>query len=272
MTGRGAQNDGVPDAFYLPTDDATVFQATASTQGPWDPDTQHAGPPSALVTRAVEHLPSSIPGPSQLVRLTMEVLGPVRIGEVRVTATVARPGRTVELVEAELESAGRVAIRCRAWRIRTADVALPPHAIPPVSTVPPPPTDDALGARILSSGYGSAVDFRPTSGTFDGPGPAAAWTRVLVPLIEGEAISPTQRLMAVADSGNGISRMVDVDKWWFINTDLSVHLHRVPVGDWIHMDSLSTLDPTGVGLAETVLHDATGRVGRGAQALMVGLR
>lgn len=263
-------NGGVADAFYLPTDDPEVFLSTMHTQGPWDPATQHAGPPSALVTRTIERLPSSIPGANQIARVTVEILGPVPTEPVRVRASVARSGRAVELVEAELEAAGRIAIRARAWRMRTADVALPP--LPQVPAPPPIPNDATFTSPWWTSGYIEAVDFRFVSGGFDLLGPAAAWTRLRHPLLPDEEPTPSQRLMAVADSGNGLSATLDVSTWWFINTELTVHLVRPPAGEWIYVDARSTLDRSGVGLAETDLYDATGRVGRGAQSLMVGPR
>ena len=110
------------------------------------------------------------------------------------------------------------------------------------------------------------------TGHIERPGPAAAWTRLRIPLVAGEEPSPTQRLVAVADSGSGVSGVLDFEGWIFINTDLSLHLHRLPEGEWIYMDARSTLDPHGIGVAETEFFDARGRVGRGAQALMVGRR
>lgn len=259
-------------AFYLPTPEPDVFVATRRTEGLWSPQHQHAGPPSALLTRAIERTPSSIEGPSQLTRLTVEILGPVKTGPNRASARVARPGRTVELVEAELEAAGRIALRARAWRMRTADLTLPPE----VDGHPPPPAlPDTVGTFRDASWlevYLGAVEWRFVKGHFQDPGPAAAWTRLRIPLVAGEEPSPTQRLVAVADSGNGLSGMLDFDSWWYINTDLTIHLHRLPAGEWIYMDALSTLDRSGVGLAETELYDQSGRVGRGAQSLMVGPR
>jgi len=110
------------------------------------------------------------------------------------------------------------------------------------------------------------------AGHFMLPGPATVWSHIRVALVDGEQPTPTQRLMAVADSGNGLSSVLPFDKWWFINTDLTVHLTRLPVGEWICVDARTTLSPDGVGLAETELLDTGGRVGRGAQTLMVGLR
>ncbi len=92
------------------------------------------------------------------------------------------------------------------------------------------------------------------------------------PLVAGEEPTPTQRLVVVADSGNGLSSLLSFERWWYINTDLSIHLHRLPRGEWICVDARSTLDPSGVGLAETELFDVDGRVGRGAQSLLVGPR
>jgi hypothetical protein len=264
---------GVVDAFYLPTDDPTVFLATEHTVGPWEPGVQHAGPPSALLTRAMAGLPSSIPGPSQLARLTMEILGPIRTGEVSVRAELVRPGKAVELIESELAVAGRVALRSRAWRIRTAEVGLPEGLgeVPPI-TAPIPAEDSEVDAPGWHRGYLDAISWRYVRGNFQKPGPAAVWTRLRVALVAEEPPSPLERLMAVADSGNGISSLLPPDRWWFINTELTVHLHRPPVGEWMCLSAQSTLDAQGIGLAESELFDERGRVGRGAQALMVGPR
>lgn len=262
---------GVPDAYYLPTADPEVFVATPSTVGPWDPGAQHGGPPSALITRAVERLPSSIAGPSQLARLTVEILGPVGLGEMRVRAEVVRPGRAVELVEAELAVGGRVALRARAWRIRTTELTLPELGPQPVAP-PIPEQPSTFGNDRWGRGYLGSVDFRFVTGHIERPGPAAVWTRLRVLVVAGEEPSPTQRLVAVADSGSGVSGVLDFEGWIFINTDLSLHLHRLPEGEWIYMDARSTLDPRGIGVAETEFFDAQGRVGRGAQALLVGRR
>ncbi|HET8682031.1 MAG TPA: thioesterase family protein [Micromonosporaceae bacterium] len=263
------------DAFFLPTGEPERFVATPHTEGLWERTAQHGGPPCALVARAVERLPSSIPGPAQVARLTVEILGPVPTGEVRVEARVARPGRSVELVEAELSAAGRVGMRARAWRVRTAALDLP-GGPPGSAAAPPPPYRPETGSPSPSAwsdrGFLAAVEWRFVSGRFDVPGPAVAWSRLRLPVVAGEQPSPLQRLVTLADCGNGLSSRYDFGAWWFINTELTIHLHRAPVGEWFCARADSTLDPSGVGLAETELYDDAGRVGRGAQALMVGPR
>jgi hypothetical protein len=74
----------------------------------------------------------------------------------------------------------------------------------------------------------------------------------------------------VADVGNGVSAVLDWRRYLFINTELTVHVLRPPVGEWVGVDAVTHLD--GVGLAESVLWDERGRVGRGAQTLLVRQR
>lgn len=257
------------DAFFLPTDEPDTYLATGHTQGPWGADQQHAGPPSALLTRAAERLPTSLAGPGLVARLTVEILSAVPIGELRVAAHVARPGRSVELIEAELSAEGRTVLRARLWRVRAAELALPAGAVSVLAPPPMPSDEEVWPGR---PGYLSALEWRFAEGHFEQLGPALVWARPRVSLVAGEEMTPLQRTITVADSGNGVSRMLDMEEWWFINTELTVHLHRAPTGQWTAMRAVSTLDPSGIGLASTELYDEAGRVGRGAQALLVGPR
>jgi hypothetical protein len=117
----------------------------------------------------------------------------------------------------------------------------------------------------------SAVEWRVASGSFAEPGPCTAWTRLRHPLVAGEAPSPLQRVLAVADSGNGLSGELGAG-WLFINCELTVHLHREVVGEWVCVDATTTISPGGAGLATTVLSDTGGAVGVGAQSLLVTSR
>jgi hypothetical protein len=109
-------------------------------------------------------------------------------------------------------------------------------------------------------------------GFFATPGPATVWGRMRYPLVEGEEPSPLQRVLVVADSGNGASSELDPRAWWFINPELSVHLHREPVGEWVCLDAVTHVSDGGVGLATSVLADEQGAIGVGAQALLVSPR
>ena len=116
------------------------------------------------------------------------------------------------------------------------------------------------------------MDYRFVKGAFHELGPALGWLRMKVPLVEGEEPSPLVRVMAAADSGNGVSAVLDWNEWLFINTDLSVHLHRMPEGEWIGLDAVTIPEPNGVGMADTKLLDERGPIGRAAQWLLIGRR
>ena len=79
-------------------------------------------------------------------------------------------------------------------------------------------------------------------------------------------------MLAVADSGNGISAVMSWDEWLFINPELTVHVLRPPVGEWVVLDAATTIAPGGAALARSVLSDETGPVAYGAQSLLVAPR
>ena len=260
------------EAFYVP--DGERFVATELTRGPWDDTAQHAGPPAALIGRALERCDGR-PGASQVARVTHEILRPVPIGPVTVEARVVRPGRSVELLEASLAGPdGQVAMRATAWRIRTERVELPS---PPASPPEGPPGPEAGSPQPFFDtghdvGYHTAMETRFVRGSWLEPGRATAWMRPRQPIVAGEEPTPLQRVLVAADSGNGVSAALDHARYVFINTDLSVHLHRLPVGEWVCLDAVTVPEPHGVGMTDTALFDERGRIGRAVQSLFVASR
>ena len=254
------------DAFYELDEDA--FVPSELTRGPWDPNAQHAGPPAALLGRAVESQGMFIG------RITIEVLRPIPLAPLRVASEVVRPGRNVELVEAVMTEAGTRAdavARALAWRLRIDGgvAALPDD--------PPPPGPETGSEQPFfptghEVGYHTAMDYRFVEGSFTEAGPARVWMRMRQPLVAGEPTSPLTRVLVAADSGNGVSAALDYRRHVFINTELTVHLVREPVAEWVHLDAITHVGPNGVGLSETSLHDEAGRLGRAAQTLLVRRR
>jgi Thioesterase-like superfamily len=256
----------VADAFFVPEGD--LFAPSELTRGPWDPNAQHAGPPAALIGQAIERCGE--PDGRQVGRVTFEIMRPVPIEPLSVVARVARPGRSVELIEAELSSNEEVLVRATAWRLRTQQVELDPRP----RADPPPPGPDAASERDffptgMDVGYHTAMQYRFVEGGFLEVGPATVWMRMRHPLVAGEEPTPLQRVLVAADSGNGVSAALDWRRFLFINTDLSVHLHRLPAGEWVCLDARTFPEPHGVGLADTALYDESGRIGRAAQTLLV---
>jgi Acyl-CoA thioesterase C-terminal domain/Acyl-CoA thioesterase N-terminal domain len=287
----------VADSFYIPAGQ-DAWLATSHTTGPWDARAQHGGPPSALLGRAIQRCEPR--GDMIIARFTCEILGAIPVGEIRVRARLARPGRSVQLLEAVASADGCDVARATAWRVlrtdspqvapRSAPPALPEEApAPPGGTPPAPPggTPPAPPGEALEAppgetpqapasgwvdGYLSAIEWRPVHGHFTEPGPATVWARMRYPLVPGEETGPLERVLAIADSGNGVSSELDLRQWRFINPELTVHLHREAVGEWICLDARTVISTGGAGLATSVLSDADGPVGVGAQSLLIGPR
>lgn len=256
-------------SFFQPDGDA--FAATELTRGPWDVRYQHAGPPAALIGRAVEQADG---GASKRVgRITFEILRPVPVARLTVSAEVVRPGRNVDLVEASLADADGPVMLARAWRIREGQVDVPADD----AEGPPGPAEGRAEpffdvSHLQDGGYHTAMEVSFISGAFREAGPATVWMRMRQPLLPDEEPSPLTRVLVAADSGNGVSARLDPRRVLFINTDLTVHLHRMPVGEWVCLDAETTLDATTVGLAHSVLYDTGGAIGRSLQTLYVAER
>lgn len=262
----------VEEAFYEPAGDSGSFVATELTRGPWDPGAQHAGPPSALLGRAIEQVDGA--DRFQVARVTFEILKSVPIGPVRVEAELVRPGRSVQMIEATLSGEDGELMRARAWRIRSGEIEIPDDVL--TTPAPPPGPEEGGKPEFFSTGqdvgYHTAMEWRSVGGGFREPGPATVWMRMGCRLVADEEPSPLQRTLVAADVGNGISAVLDWSRFLFINVDLSVYLERMPEGEWVCVDAVTLPQRNGIGTAESVLSDERGRVGRAAQALLIAER
>jgi len=207
----------------------------------------------------------------RLARVAVDILRPVPVGPLTASTRTLRPGKRVALLETVLKSDGQPVLVARGWRLtklaggpvvtRTA----PPPEIPAAAKPPRFP-----GGNV--EGYLTHTEWRFETGNFDEPGPCKTWARPRIPLLPGEEISPMSRTLLLADSGNGVSMVLDPRSYIFINVDLNVVLHRDPAGEWLLLDAVTTMDGTGTGLAQTTLSDSAGEVGIGVQTLLVSPR
>lgn len=249
---------------------------TAYARGPWSPDALHGGPVAALLAGTAEERGddgSDIDW--QPARLTVELLRPVPLVPLRADATVVRPGRKVQMIDASLRTPeGTEVASARLLRIRKEAIDAPTT----VADETPPDGPDSSGAAGMEGfdaypafhSYG--VEHRFVQGVFHEPGPATDWIRLRVPVVPDEDPSPLQRVAAAADFGNGVSRLVDFDQLLFINPDLTIHLHRLPVGEWVCIDAVTWMEGDGLAMAESRLWDTHGPLGRSLQSLLIDRR
>lgn len=239
---------------------------------PWGPGILHGGPPAGLLAHAIEE---SKPNPELFVaRLTIDLFRPVPMAPLAVTTRVVRGGRRIHVVEASLMADGVEVAQASGLMLLPNDVELPPgerwRPESPVGHHALPATGLGIGnpqSRTARPGFHTTIEARRAGGG-PGSGRHTSWIRIPIPLIEGAEMTPLERTAATADFGNGLSNIQTLDNAGFINADITLYLHRLPLGEWIGMDAKSIHQSHGLGMIESRLYDEGGPVGVAVQALL----
>jgi len=265
------------DSLFVERDGA--FVPTELSRGPWSPSSLHGGPVAALLARRLTELPTA--NPMFPARLTVELLRPVALEPMAIETSVVRPGRKVQVLEARLHrapdeprGADTLVARATLQQIRDEPLPLPEGMVVAADPAPAVPEPDALGRAPSAFAdevafHSRAVDMRSASGGSAQSGPATFWIRVTADLLPGSPLTPFERVAAAADFGNGISSSLPFPDYLFVNPDLVVTLERLPTGEWVGLDATTWYGPHGTALAESLLFDTDGRIGRSVQTLFV---
>jgi hypothetical protein len=268
----------VSDSYYELIDESDPkgerFIATDLVRSTWSAAIQHGAPVSSLLVRGLEHCEPR--NDTRLSRVIVDLLGPVPAeGDMWVRTNLDRAGKQIELVSAEMLASGpdglpRPVARASGWRLQTLDTSEVVHA----PATPLRPVAEARSRDMKKDwdrNYVHSLDWRwLTKPMSEGPG--ESWIKPEVDLVKGEAMTPLERLLAVADDANGIGTKLDIRKWTFLNTDLVVHVHRVPEGEWIGIRAETNYGPDGIGTTIGTLFDEGGAVGAIQQSVLVRLR
>ena len=248
------------------------FRATDLARGTWSSAIQHGGPVSGLLVRALERC--EVRDDTRLSRVVIDLLGPVPAdGDLWVRSRIERGGKQIELVTAEMLAPGpdgqpRPVARASGWRLQQLDTQAVAHS----STRMPRPLSEARERNMKAQGwdrnYVHSLEWLWLTEPL-APGGGESWIRPIADLVAGEAMTPLERLFAVADCANGIGSTLDISKWTFLNTDLAVHVFRVPDGDWIGFRAETSYGPDGIGTTIGTLFDEQGAVGAIQQSVLV---
>lgn len=254
------------DALFIRKGNA--YEPTELTRGPWDPNAQHGGAPAALIAGELQRAAPDRP----FARIALHLMKPVPLVPLTLDIEVARDGRRARRLRADLKAGDDVV--CMAYALQIQGDPEPVPEVPLRGRAPARAETGEPAPRLTSYTMfgGDAIDIRFVEGRFREPGPATAWFRLKVAVVEGDPVTQLQRTMAAADFGNGISSAVGWDDFTFVNPELTVFLLRDAEGEWIANDAVTAIDPGGIGLADATLHDAHGPFGRALQSLYVARR
>ena len=256
--------------------DGDLFVPSELCRGGWDDRHLHGSPPAGLLGWAVEQVPTA--QPMQVAAFNVDLFRAVPLTPLRVETTVLRDGRRIQVVDADLYADDLHLGRATALKIRLADLDLTPHLGTPNEMPGGPdgleplnwdPNDDQ--GRIPRF-HVDGVEIRSFGDSFASYGAGRTWFRLKQPLVEGEPMTPFTRLATISDLSNGNAQRLDVRRWTYVNADISLYAHRMPVGEWIGMISHADQHGTGIGVVSTVVYDTTGPIGTINQAQLIDSR
>ena len=251
--------------YYLPTDAAL---------GPWRRDGLHGGAVAALLARSLES------EGYVMARMTMDLIRRVPHKPLTITLSHESGSSRIHRQSAELWAGDTLVAQAHALKMLEREVDIPDAAVDTQVlniadvTLPEQLSEKVKASALKNVGYvnfaSHALVMHFVQGSFREPGPVTIWTKMMLPLIEGEELTPVQRAAAAADYASGAaSGVLSYKHWSFSNADLTVHFSRPPVGEWIAVSCRVGSQKTGIGLSEATLHDAIAPFGRSAQSLFI---
>ena len=261
----------LPDAFYEQVDEM-VYRPSVATMSPWDHRLQHGGPPSAL---AVHVLRQTMPRPElRVAQVLVDFLGAIPRDDMTAAVEVIRPGKRIELARVTLSGGGRAGVSASVWRLAYRDDVPVPAGVLERERLSPMPALPPIQEQVTFEGmdgwpYAQAIEWRFVRGGFREEGPAQVWSRVRIPIVAGAALDGVERIAAVADSANGLSKELDMRAYLFVPTSIAITLDRLPDGDWTYLGATTHIGAEGIGFTSSTLGDARGLLGTASQTLIL---
>ncbi len=250
-------------AFF--TADGNVLVPSPFARGPWG-STISGTYIGGLLGRAVEQAGGS--PELQPARLTVDLLRPVALADpVRIDTNVERDGRRIRLVDATMRQNNIVVARAGALFLRRGEQ--PPDAAwtMPIEMPPPPDQRADVSGDFTMELWTYSANSELTAPSNDlsewrHGGQKYAWVRDVMPLVEGEAVSPFVRAAMAGDVTSSLTHS-SASGLNYINADYTLTLSRLPEGSYIGLAGLTHYSHAGVATGTATLFDQTGPIGSG---------
>jgi len=242
------------------------FRATEYAGGPWSPDMLQGSATTALMAREVERL--AVESGFVVRRLTFDLWRPAGLRAFDLLTDMLRDGRKAKTVQVRLMDRETEIGRCTALlTVQGGESPADPFSKPSASDAAPEAGTPPPAFAQEWSRYFQNVSVRLIEGALERPGPAAAWMRLDVPIVDGEANTPLLQAVQAADFASGVAQIVDMREWTFINPEISLYFFRAPEGEWILIRSRTRVGAHGAGLTTATLSDRQGPFAEVMQAM-----
>jgi len=193
-----------------------------------------------------------VPEGWRVARLTVDMLRPASLAELRVEHEIVRQGRRIIVADVSVHSDGHLVGRVTGLVLAEGDE--PPGTIwqpdlgqwPTPESVPPP--EDQLNPRW---------DIRYISGGFNTGKRSRLWSNDYDTLVDDEALTPLVRAALAGDIACPISNSSD-QGLYYINADYTMLLSRYPRGPWIGLETDTQMASGGISVAGCIYVDEDG--------------
>ncbi len=245
------------------TTDRDSYIPTTAANGPWDPKSLHGRVIIGLLAFVIERRHGAddfVPA-----RLTVDMFRLPNLSPIEVKTKLVRDGLRIKLVEADFFSGGVAMARASCQLLRKTQNAPGRVWSPPNWEVPAPadivvPEDPRLGMH-------GKWTTRPIVGAMGRLGPRRLWMSEVRDLVEGAPLTPFVRAAVAADFASPFANAGD-QGLGYINSDVTLYLHRLPVKEWIGFEVVNHHSTDGIAIGECFLYDQQGPIGSSTVAAL----
>ena len=249
------------------TREGDAYLPTTISRGPWDPNSLHGRVIIGLLAFVIEQDHGG--ADFQPARLTVDMYRLPDLSPITVTTRVVREGYRIKVVDAEFVSGGVAMARATCQLLRRTEN--PPGQVwtPPNWDAPKPA--DIAEPTDARSGMGGMWAMKPISGDMRTPGPRRTWMKEVRELVGGLPLTPFIRVAAGCDFASPFANFGD-QGLQYINSDVTLYLHRNPTTDWVGYEVVNHGATDGVAIGECFLYDEQGPIGSASCAALAQRR
>ena len=251
------------------------YQPTEFSTGPWIENTLHGSAMLGLIAHVAEQSPSDYP--CQISRLTVDMMKAAPMATLDVEVIQRSAGRNLNTLDIFMRCSDKLYVQASVLRIRVNPLPIPEELrYQPEFKLPPPLAKPYFDEAEESSKFCEIIDLR-----FDDDiEPGILWLLFSAAVVQGFTLSGIERAAMAVDwtystffIREGVRAMKQGKEYTpdfiSINLDSTLNMSRIPVGDWIGIQSRPHYDAFGSGFAAGWVVDQKGLFGAAQETLLV---